>query len=224
MRAALAIRDTLGEEQLDVRIGITTGEALITLGARPEAGEGMAAGDVVNTAARLQSAANTNAILVDETTYRATERAVDFVEARPVQAKGKAEPVPVWEARAARARVGVERVGGAPLVGREQELTLLRETLTRVIREREPQLLTLVGVPGIGKSRLVYELFQTIETGDFGLVFWRHGRSLPYGEGVTFWALSEMVKAQAGILESDDPEQASERSCGALWRGSSKTP
>ena len=71
--------------------------------------------------------------------------------------------------------------------------------------------MTLVGVPGIGKSRLVYELFQTIETGDFGLVFWRHGRSLPYGEGVTFWALGEMVKAQAGILESDSPEQAGEK-------------
>ncbi len=77
-----------------------------------------------------------------------------------------------------------------------------------MIREREPQLVTLVGVPGIGKSRLVYELFQTIETGTFGLVFWRHGRSLPYGEGITFWALGEMVKAQAGILESDGPEQA----------------
>ena len=72
-------------------------------------------------------------------------------------------------------------------------------------RERAPQLVTLVGVPGIGKSRLVFELFQTIETGDFGLVYWRHGRSLPYGEGVTFWALGEMVKAQAGILESDAP-------------------
>ncbi len=211
VRAALAIRDTLGEEQLDVRIGITTGEALITLGARPEAGEGMAAGDVVNTAARLQSAAPINGILVDETTFRATERAIEYEEAMPVEAKGKAEPVPVWQARAAMARVGVERVGGAQLVGREQELTLLRGTLTRVIREREPQLVTLTGVPGIGKSRLVFELFQTIETGDFGLVFWRHGRSLPYGEGVTFWALGEMVKAQAGILESDGPEQAGEK-------------
>src|SRR3970282_1223160 len=101
--------------------------------------------------------------------------------------------------------------GGAPLVGREQELTLLWETLGRVTRERRPQLLTLVGVPGIGKSRLVFELFQTVESGAFDLVFWRHGRSLPYGEGVTFWALSEMVKAQAGILESDSSEQAAEK-------------
>jgi class 3 adenylate cyclase/tetratricopeptide (TPR) repeat protein len=211
VRAAIAIRDALAEEELDVRIGITTGEALITLGARPETGEGMAAGDVVNTAARLQSAAATNAILVDETTFRATDRAIEYREAEPVVAKGKTEPVVVWEARAARARVGVERVGGAELFGREQELTLLRETLARVIREREPQLVTLTGVPGIGKSRLVYELFQTIETGVFGLVFWRHGRSLPYGDGVTFWALGEMVKAQAGILESDGPEQAGEK-------------
>ncbi|HWQ24559.1 MAG TPA: AAA family ATPase [Gaiellaceae bacterium] len=209
VRAALAIREALADEgELEVRIGITTGEALVALGARPEAGEGMASGDVVNTAARLQAAAPTNGILVDETTYHATERAIEYGEARAIEAKGKAEPVPVREALRARARVGVERVGGAALVGREQELTLLRETLARVIREREPQLVTLVGVPGIGKSRLVFELFQTIQTGEHGLVFWRHGRSLPYGEGVTFWALGEMVKAQAGILESDGHEQA----------------
>ena len=171
----------------------------------------MASGDVVNTAARLQTAAPTGAILVDETTFRATERAIEYDDADAVDAKGKSAPVPVWTALRARARVDVERVGGAALVGREQELTLLRETLTRVVREREPQLVTLVGVPGIGKSRLVFELFQTIETGDFGLVFWRHGRSPPYGEGVTFWALGEMVKAQAGILESDGPEQAGEK-------------
>jgi tetratricopeptide (TPR) repeat protein len=219
VRAALAIRDLLGEEgELDVRIGITTGEALVALGARPEAGEGMASGDVVNTAARLQGAAPVNGILADETTYRATERAIEYGERRAIEAKGKVEPVPVWEAQRARARVSVERVGGASLVGRQQEVTLLRETLARVIREREPQLVTLVGVPGIGKSRLVYELFQTIETGEHGLVYWRHGRSLPYGDGVTFWALGEMIKAQAGILESDSAEQAGAKLRGALER------
>ncbi len=212
VRAALSIRDTLAEEgELEVRIGITTGEALVALGARPEAGEGMASGDVVNTAARLEAAAPTNGILVDETTHRATERAIEYGDPRAVEAKGKAEPIAVREALKARARVSVERVGGAPLVGREQELTLVRETFARVIREREPQLLTLVGVPGIGKSRLVFELFQTIETGEHGLVFWRHGRSLPYGEGVTFWALGEMVKAQAGILETDSAQLAGEK-------------
>ena len=212
VRAALAIREALAEEgELEIRIGITTGEALIALGARPEAGEGMASGDVVNTAARIQAAAPVGSVLVDETTYRATERAIEYGKAEPIVAKGKTSAIPVWDALRARARVGVERVGGAPLVGREQELTLLRETFARVTRERRSQLLTLVGVPGIGKSRLVFELFQTIESGDFGLVFWRHGRSLPYGEGVTFWALSEMVKAQADILESDPSEQAEEK-------------
>jgi class 3 adenylate cyclase/tetratricopeptide (TPR) repeat protein len=212
VRAALSIRDTLAEEgELEVRIGITTGEALVALGARPEAGEGMASGDVVNTAARLQTAAPTNGILVDETTFRATERAIEYGEGSSIDAKGKAAPVRVYEAMRALARVAVERAGGAALVGREQELTLLRETLARVVHEGEPQLVTLVGVPGIGKSRLVYELFRTIETGEHGLVFWRHGRSLPYGEGVTFWALGEMVKAQAGILESDGAAQAAEK-------------
>jgi class 3 adenylate cyclase/tetratricopeptide (TPR) repeat protein len=212
VRAALSIREVLTEEgELEVRIGITTGEALVALGSRPEAGEGMASGDVVNTAARLQTAAPVNGILVDETTFRATERAIEYGDAQAVEAKGKAEPIAVREALRARARVSVERVGGAPLVGREQEVSLLRETFARVTRERAPQLVTLVGVPGIGKSRLVFELFQTIESGDFGLVFWRHGRSLPYGEGITFWALGEIVKAQAGILESDTPEQTAEK-------------
>ena len=212
VRAALAIRDALAEDGgLEIRIGITTGEALIALDSRPESGEGMASGDVVNTASRLQAAAPTGAILVDETTYRATDRTIEFEDVDAVEAKGKSSPIPVWKAVRARARVGVERVGGAELVGRERELTLLRETFGRVLRERSPQLLTLVGVPGIGKSRLVFELFATIQTGDFGLVYWRHGRSLPYGDGITFWALGEVVKAQAGILESDDPGQAAKK-------------
>ena len=212
VRAALSIRDALAEEgELEVRIGITTGEALVALGARPEAGEGMASGDVVNTAARLQSAAPVNSILVDETTYRATERTIEYGEPDSIEAKGKTQRVPVREALRPRARVGVEQVGGAFLVGRERELNLLRETFVRVTREGSSQLLTLVGVPGIGKSRLVFELFQTIQTGEFGLVYWRHGRSPPYGEGVTFWALGEMVKAQAGILESEGADAAAEK-------------
>ena len=212
VRAALAIREALAEGgDLEVRIGITTGEALITLDARPDAGEGMASGDVVNTAARLQAAAPTGAILVDETTFRATERAIELEAANAVEAKGKSSSVSVWTAVHARARVGVERVGGASLVGREQELTLLRETLARVARERRAQLATIVGVPGIGKSRLVFEVFSFVESGALGMVYWRHGRSLPYGEGITFWALGEIVKAQAGILESDSAEEAGDK-------------
>ena len=204
VRAALAIRDwALEEADLEVRVGITTGEALITLGVG--SAEGMASGDVVNTASRLQSAAPVNGILVDATTYRATERAIAYREQRPIEAKGKAEPVEVWEAVEARARFGVDvrQIGRTPLVGRETELDALVNALDRARREREPQLVTLVGVPGIGKSRLVWELFRRIEQGT-ELTRWRQGRSLPYGDGVSYWALGEMVKAQAGVLETDD--------------------
>jgi class 3 adenylate cyclase/tetratricopeptide (TPR) repeat protein len=211
VRAALAIRDWAQEGDVQVRIAVNTGVALVTLGARPEQGEAMVAGDVVNAAARLQAAAPTNGILVGETTYRATERAIEYGEHEPVEAKGKSDPIPVWEAVQARARVQVERVGGAPLIGRDKELSLLSEALERALDEREPQLVTLAGVPGIGKSRLVFELFNAIERGTWGPVYWRRGRSLPYGEGVTFWGLAEMVKAQAGILESDTAAEAGEK-------------
>jgi class 3 adenylate cyclase/tetratricopeptide (TPR) repeat protein len=211
VRAALEIRDWAREgDDLQVRLGLTTGEALVRLEAQP--GEAAAAGDVVNTAARLQGAAPENGILVDETTYRATAQPIEYREVDPIEAKGKAEPVPVWEAVEARARFGVDIAEEVrtPLIGREKELDLLVDTLARVRSEREPQLLTLVGVPGIGKSRLVWELFQVVER-DPDLLFWRQGRSLPYGEGVTYWALSEMAKAQAGILETDSAEVAAEK-------------
>jgi class 3 adenylate cyclase len=201
VRSALAIRDWADEEGIELRIGVNTGEALVTIGAEP-----LAAGDVVNTAARLQAAAPTGGILVGEQTYRATRDAIEYDDHAPVVAKGKAEPVAVWEVVQATARVKVEREARAALVGRRRELSLLTETLERARGGRERQLVTLVGVPGIGKSRLVYELFKTIEQGS-ELTYWRHGHSLPYGEGVTFWALAEMVKAQAGILETDGVEQ-----------------
>ena len=213
VRAALAIREWAQEEgDLQVRVGITTGEALVALGARPSAGEGMAAGDVVNTAARLQAAAPPNGIVVDATTFRATERTIDYGDRRDIAAKGKAAPVPVWQARDAKARFGVDvrQIGRTPLVGREQELQALVAALDRARRGREPQLVTLVGVPGIGKSRLVWELFQRLEQGP-ELVRWRQGRSFPYGDGVSYWALGEMVKAQAGVLETDDATRAGEK-------------
>ena len=137
-----------------MRIGITTGEALVSLDARPEAGEGMASGDVVNTASRLQAAAPTNGILVDETTYRATERAISFEDVEPVEAKGKAEPVPVFRVVERRAQYGVDvqHEARTPLIGRQDELDALAGALARARKERAPQLVTLVGVPGIGKS------------------------------------------------------------------------
>jgi class 3 adenylate cyclase len=221
VRAALAIRDWIAEEgKLQVRIAVNTGEALINLGARPESGEGMAAGDVVNTAARLQSAAPTNGILVGETAYRATAQTIDYRDATAVEAKGKEAAVPVWEVVQARARFGVDVApqAGGPLVGRERELEQLKGTLTRARLQRSPELVTLVGVPGIGKSRLVAELFASIERGeqDSQLIYWRQGRSLPYGEGVSYWALAEMVKAHAGILETDSAEEAEAKLTRAL--------
>ena len=180
VRAALAIREAMTDDgRLQVRIAVTTGEALVTLGARPSEGEGMAAGDVVNTAARLQSAAPVNGILVDETTYRATRDVIHYDEADPVSAKGKADQVPVWEATEARARFGADVVqAGARLVGRRRELDSLADALARAREERSPQLVTLVGVPGIGKSRLVYELYALVDAED-ELTNWRQGRSLP---------------------------------------------
>jgi class 3 adenylate cyclase len=211
VRAALAIRDSIGEE-LEIRTAVHTGEALVALGARAAEGEGMVSGDVVNTAARLQSAAPVNGILVGEGTYRATRHVIDYREAAAVEAKGKTEPVKVWEAVAARSRFGsdVEQKLRTPLVGRERERNLLADALERARTEQSAQLVTLVGVPGIGKSRLVAELFQIIEA-EPDYTNWRQGRSLPYGERVSFWALGEIVKGHAGILESDDAASAEER-------------
>jgi class 3 adenylate cyclase len=207
VRAALAIREAV--EDLDLRTAVNTGEALVSLGARPAEGEAMVSGDVVNTAARMQTAAPVNGILVGEGTYRATRHVIEYREAEAVSAKGKAEPVPVWEAVAARSRFGddVELRLRTALVGRERELAVLVDALERSRRELAPQLVTLVGVPGIGKSRLVAELFQVVDR-DAELIWWRQGRSLPYGEGLSYWALGEIVKAQAGILETDEGDAA----------------
>ncbi len=168
VRAAIAIRDWARErEDLQVRLGVTTGEALIRLDAQP--GETTAAGDVVNTASRLQSGAPENGILVDETTYRATDQAIDYEQVEPVEAKGKAERITAWEALEARSHVGVEAFEtGATLVGRRRELDVLLDAFTRARSENEPQCVTLVGVPGIGKSRLVYEFFRQGVEADSG--------------------------------------------------------
>jgi class 3 adenylate cyclase/tetratricopeptide (TPR) repeat protein len=210
VRAALAIRNFAGEEGIQLRVGVATGEALVSLGTRVERGEGMAAGDVVNTASRLETAAPVNGIIVDSRTFEATKEAIEYEGAEPVSAKGKPRPVPVWRPVAARAPIGSDRPHEAPLVGRSQERALLEGALARVLAERSPQLVTLVGVPGIGKSRLVFELFKVAQASP-DPVSWLQGRCLPYGEGVTFWALGEMVKRQAGILETDTAEEAARK-------------
>ena len=175
VRAALAVRDWIAEQpDLQVRIAVNTGEALVSVGARPAEGEGMVAGDVVNTAARMQAAAPVDGVLVGETTYRATRDAIRHRGAPPLQAKGKAEPVPVWEAVEPMARFGIDVAERAPtpLVGRDREVELLSSILARVREDRSAQLVTLVGVPGIGKSRLVRELFQLVDR-EPELIAWR---------------------------------------------------
>jgi class 3 adenylate cyclase/tetratricopeptide (TPR) repeat protein len=211
VRAALAARNAIAalnerDDALDlhVRVGVATGEALVSLDARPESGESMVAGDVMNTAARIQSAAPVDGILVGAATHRATERAIVYRVHEAVAAKGKAQPVEVWEAVEALGRVaGIAQEPASPLVGRDHERALLLGAFARARLDRSTQLVTLVGVPGIGKSRLVAELGQAVIE-DEEIISWRYGRCLPYGDGVAFWAFGEIVKAQAGIHENDD--------------------
>ena len=216
VRAGLAIleaiedlNETDPDLDLQVRVGINTGEAVVALAARPEQGEGIVTGDVVNTAARIQGAAPVGGVAVGEQTYHATSRVFEYEPLEPVSVKGKAEPMPLWRPKAAHARFGsdIARQFKAPLVGRELEKSLLIGIFERAAQQRSVQLVTIVGEPGVGKSRLVGELFAYIEIKP-GIIRWRQGRCLPYGEGITFWGLGEIVKAEAGILESDSAEAA----------------
>jgi class 3 adenylate cyclase/tetratricopeptide (TPR) repeat protein len=216
VRAGLRIIESIAELneldpalELQVRIGINTGQAVVALRARPEQGEGIVTGDVVNTAARIETAAPPGAVAVSEQTYRQTQRVFDYEPLEAVRVKGKSEPLRLYLALAARARFGadVTRTYATPLVGRELEKELLIGTFERAAQQRTCQLVTIVGEPGVGKSRLCSELFQYLEDRP-GLVRWRQGRCLPYGEGIAFWALGEIVKAECGILESDEPADA----------------
>ena len=204
-----AIEELIGQNRrlrLAVRIGINTGEAVVSLSGATA--EGMVAGDVVNTAARLEAFAPPGGILVGEQTYLATRDFFEYEPLDPVMVKGKAEPVRIWRARSERSTLGWGARPPTPFVGRADELDLLERTCARAFREGNAQLVTLVGEPGVGKSRLKREALAAIQR-RFERVQWLEGRCLPYGEGITFWALGEIVKAWAGILESDQPGEAS---------------
>jgi class 3 adenylate cyclase len=223
LRILEAIEDLNAQDpalSLQVRVGINTGEAVVAVGARPEEGEGIVTGDVVNTASRLQGAAPVNGVAVSEQTYRATERVFEYEELQPVQVKGKTEPLALFRPLEARARFGsdVARTHTTPLVGRELEKPLLIGTFERAMQQRSCQLVTVVGEPGVGKSRLCGELFQHLY-GRPEMTRWRQGRCLPYGEGIAFWALGEIVKAECGILESDSPQAAEAKLERALPEG-----
>ena len=215
VRCALGILAASAELQLTVRIGITTGEALVRPGVARQT-EGVV-GDVVNTASRLQGVAPAGGVVVGEATFRATSRAFDYQELGPVPVKGKADPVPVWRLLAARSRTGIEAIrrAGTPFVGRKAELDLLEGLFERTLADRTVRLVTVVGEPGVGKSRYVSELATSVDDRP-ELVTWRQGRCLPYGDGITFWALGEIVKAQAGILESDPPAEVTGKLRAAL--------
>jgi class 3 adenylate cyclase/tetratricopeptide (TPR) repeat protein len=219
VRAALRIAEeliALNERSpgldLSIRAAVNTGEGLVILGARPQAGEGMVTGDVVNTASRLQNAAAVGAVVVGETTYRTTKVVIDYEELPPVTVKGKPAPISVWRALAAKSRFGVdaEMHSSTPFIGRDYELDVLKGTFVRTLTGPSVQLVTIVGEPGVGKTRLLSEFAAFVDE-QKELVWWRQGRSLPYGEGITFWALGEVIKAHAGILESDTPALASDK-------------
>ncbi len=218
VRSALRVVETIAELnevdprlRLAVRLGIYTGEAVVSLA--PEADrEGLVAGDVVNTASRLQEVAPVGGVAVGEPTYRMTRDLFEYQPLPPVQVKGKERLIPMWRPMAPRGRFGrgVAWPAGGLFVGRKDELELLRRTFARACRERSIQLVTILGEPGVGKSRLLWE-FSAFLDALTDLVYWRQGRCLPYGQGITFWALGEIVKAQVGILDTDTPSEASSK-------------
>jgi class 3 adenylate cyclase len=214
IRAALSVRESVAELsvrtglELQLRIAVNTGEALVTLDARPELGEAMVAGDVVNTAARLQTAAPTNGILVGAETHRLTRDAIVYETVEPVVAKGKAAPVEAWLALEASAPVGERRGARAPLVGRARELDVLRGIWERTAAEQRPHLVTVIGQAGVGKTRLATEFSAVVEERGGRAI---HGRSLPYRESSAYFAFAIQVKQLCGIFETDSREVGLEK-------------
>jgi class 3 adenylate cyclase len=215
VRAALAVRDALGSR---VRVAVNTGEALVTLDARPEMGDAMVAGDVINTAARLQSAAPAGGVLVGAETYACTRDVFEYREQEPVVAKGKQLPVAVWLAMGA-SRRGDDHTH-TPLVGRAGELEVLRGIWDRSSIGRTPHLVTVLGPPGVGKSRLVAEFLHLLGD-DVRAV---RGRCLPYRESSAYGAFAVQVKQLAGIWENDPPEVGLQKLLTAVERVGAPDP
>ena len=205
VRAALELVDAVGDvgPGISARAGVLTGEAAVTIGAT---NEGMVAGDLVNTAARLQSAAAPGAVLVGESTRHATARAIAYESAGTHQLKGKASPVPAWRALRVVAEVGGKNRSDtleAPFVGRDDELRLLKDLFHATGREQRVRLVHVSAPPGLGKSRLAWELSKYLD-GLVESVWWHAGRSPAYGGGITLWPVGEMVRERAGLAETDD--------------------
>jgi class 3 adenylate cyclase/predicted ATPase len=192
---------------LAARAGVVTGEVAVTLGA---VGEGMVAGDAVNTAARVQSAADPGQVLTDGPTYRLAGSAIGFADAGERPLKGKTEPQHLWRATRVMSAVGgAQRVDGleAQLTGRDAELRTVKDLFHAAAERRVPRLVLVSGPAGVGKSRLGWE-FEKYADGVAAEVWWHRGRCLSYGEGVAFWALAEIVRQRLGIAEEDPAETA----------------
>ena len=215
VRSGLALIDAvadLGDDlgldarTLSLRVGVMTGEAAVTVGA---SGQGMVAGDMVNTASRIQAAAPPGEVLVGESTRRASEASIAYEELDPLILKGKSAPVAVWRAvRVVAARGGRRAdVLEPPWVGREVELRTVRDLFHVSADQKSSHLVSVVGIAGIGKSRLSWEFEKYID-GLADTVLWHRGRCLAYGEGVTYWALAEMVRMRCGIAEEEEQDSA----------------
>jgi len=208
---------TAGVPDLAARAGVMTGEVAVTLAA---AGEGMVAGDAVNTAARVQAAAGPGQVLVDGATQRLAGAGVGFADAGEHRLKGKAEPIRLWRATRVLSGVGgLKRLDGleAPLIGRDAELRTVRELFHAAAERRVPRLVLISGPAGVGKSRLGWE-FDKYISGLAEPVWWHRGRCLPYGEGVAFWALAEIVRQRLSIAEEDPADVAAGKLAAGLDR------
>jgi class 3 adenylate cyclase/tetratricopeptide (TPR) repeat protein len=217
VRAALDLVASVPDldSALQARAGVLTGEAAVTIGAE---GQGMVAGDLVNTASRVQAAAEPGTVLVGEATKRTSEQAIVYEEAGSHELKGKAEPLPLF--RALRVVSGVRgqlKSAGleAPFVGRERELKLVKELYHGSAHDRRAHLVSITGIAGIGKSRLAWEFYKYFD-GIVETIWWHRGRCLAYGEGVAYWALADMVRMRCRIAEDEQPSSARKKLAATL--------
>ncbi len=208
--AVTALGDEVGAPDLRARAGVLTGEAAVTIGAE---GEGMVAGDLVNTASRIQAEADPGTVLVGEATRRATEQTVAYEDAGVHELKGKVGLTPLWRALrvVSGARGSLKSEGlEAPFVGRDRELRQIKELFHACAEGGKAHLVSVTGIAGIGKSRLGWEFYKYFD-GIAQITYWHRGRCLSYGEGVTYWALADMVRMRARIAEDDEPAAALEK-------------
>jgi tetratricopeptide (TPR) repeat protein len=223
VRAALEIRDSATD--LPVRVGVNTGEAVT---AAREDRQFMVSGDAVNVAARLQQGAEPGEVVVGPLTRQLTRNVIEYAPREPVTAKGKPEPLVAYRAVRPRSQVPEQARGvdglQAALVGRDRELRLLLDTFARTASDRRPHLFTLVGSAGVGKSRLVSEALSTLAGSGARLL---RGRCLPYGRGVTYWPVIEMLRTDTGISRTDEHGAALaklDRWLGELLAGDAQLP